>query len=70
MNHDRLIEKLIARLEDTDPATRRNAAGALRLHGPRAVSAIPALTKLLDDENPPVRKEAQRALARLRLVAA
>jgi HEAT repeat protein len=67
---DPLISKLIGRLKDEDPRTRRNAAGALRLHGARAAAAIPALHTLLEDEDPGVREEAQRALARLRSVAA
>jgi len=60
-----LIQKLIERLDYDDPITRRNAAGALRLHGMRAAPAIPALTRLLDDENKQVRLEARRALDRL-----
>ncbi|MBN2021960.1 MAG: HEAT repeat domain-containing protein [Pirellulales bacterium] len=60
-----MIEKLIERLDYADPVTRRNAAGALRLHGDRAAPAIPALTRLLNDENKQVRLEAQRALQRL-----
>ena len=67
---DRLIRKLIDKLADQDPITRRNAAGALRLHGSRAVAAIPALVRLLDDEDPRVREEAERALTRLRTAAA
>jgi len=67
---DALIHKLIEKLSDADPVNRRNAAGALRLHGPRAVVAIPALTTLLSDEDPGVRREAERALVRLRSIAA
>jgi HEAT repeat protein len=62
---DSLIGKLIQRLHHPDVATRRNAAGALRLHGPRAVHAIPALTHLLEDDDETVRDEARRALDRL-----
>ena len=62
---DLLIVKLIERLTYDDPLTRRNAAGALRLHGNRAVAAIPTLQRLLDDENKGVRQEARRALDRL-----
>jgi HEAT repeat protein len=67
---DLLIRKLIEKLADGDPRIRRNAAGALRLHGPRAVPAIPALAALLTDEDPRVRCEAERALDHLRLQAA
>ena len=67
---DPLIQKLIARLKHQDPVTRRNAAGALRLHGSRATVAIPELSKLLSDADSRVRKEAQRALERLRNAAA
>ena len=67
---DLLIGKLIEKLHDRDPRNRRNAAGALRLHGSRAVSAIPALADLLADEDPRVRHEAERALDRLRPLAA
>ena len=62
---DLLITKLIERLTYDDPVTRRNAAGALRLHGDRAIAAIPALQRLLDDDNKGVRQEARRALDRL-----
>jgi hypothetical protein len=67
---DLLILKLIEKLKDTDPRTRRNAAGALRLHGPRAVSAIPALADLLQDQDSRVRYEAERAIDQLRQIAA
>lgn len=67
---DLLILKLIEKLGDTDPITRRNAAGALRLQGFRAVAAIPAISALLTDEDPRVRSEAERAIDYLKLVAA
>ncbi len=67
---DLLILKLIDKLDDADPLIRRNAAGALRLQGLRAVAAIPALLALLSDLDPRVRNEAERALDHLRLSAA
>ena len=67
---DLLICKLIEKLADCDPRTRRNAAGALRLHGARSVSAVPALARLLADEDSRVRMEAERALDQLRMDAA
>jgi HEAT repeat protein len=67
---DLLILKLIEKLHDADPIVRRNAAGALRLQGPRAAAAIPAITALLADEDPRVRCEAERAIDYLKLVAA
>ncbi len=70
MYTDPLIQKLIAKLQHHDPITRRNAAGALRLHGQRAVAAIPELRRLLADEDPRVRDEAQHALECLRPLAA
>jgi len=62
---DLLIEKLIDRLQDEAALIRRNAAGALRLHGRRAQTAIPALERLLNDPSPMVRAEARRALEQL-----
>jgi HEAT repeat protein len=67
---DLLILKLMEKLGDTDPLIRRNAAGALRLQGSRAVAAIPALSILLSDQDVRVRNEAERAIDHLRLVAA
>jgi HEAT repeat protein len=67
---DLLILKLIQKLSDSDPLTRRNAAGALRLQGSRAVAAIPALSALLTDQDMRVRNEAERAIDHLKLVAA
>ena len=67
---DSLIAKLIQRLHDADPVARRNAVGALRLHGERAVPAISELDSLLSDEDAEVRAEARRALDRLRQAAA
>ena len=67
---DLLILKLMGKLGDTDPLTRRNAAGALRLQGSRAVAAIAALSVLLTDQDVRVRNEAERAIDHLRLVAA
>jgi len=70
MQPDLLILKLVQKLSDSDPLVRRNAAGALRLQGPRAVAAIPALSILLSDQDVRVRNEAERAIDHLRLVAA
>jgi HEAT repeat protein len=67
---DPLIQKLVDRLNADDPVTRRNAAGSLRLHGERAVGAIPELVKRLADEDPEVRNEVRRALDRLQRAAA
>jgi len=67
---DLLILKLIEKLSDSDPLIRRNAAGALRLQGSRAVAAIEALGTLLSDQDVRVRNEAERAIDHLRLVAA
>lgn len=67
---DLLILKLMEKLGDMDPLIRRNAAGALRLQGSRAVAAIPALSVLLGDQDVRVRTEAERAIDHLRLVAA
>jgi len=67
---DTLIGKLVQRLRDADPVTRRNAAGALRLHGRRAAGAIPDLSRLLADEDARVQAEARRALDRLRRAVA
>lgn len=67
---DPLIEKLMLRLHDQDPCTRRNAAGALRLHGARATAAVEELAKLLADGDLRVRLEARRAIDRLRTAAA
>ncbi len=67
---DLLILKLMEKLGDSDPLIRRNAAGALRLQGSRAVAAIPALSVLLADQDVRVRNEAERAIDHLRLVAA
>lgn len=65
---DLLIVKLMQKLDDTDPLVRRNAAGALRLQGSRAVAAIPALARLLADQDVRVRNEAERAIDHLKLV--
>ncbi len=67
---DPLILKLIDKLRDSDPVIRRNAAGALRLQGSRAIAAIAALSALLSDQDIRVRNEAERAIDHLRLVAA
>jgi HEAT repeat protein len=67
---DLLIRKLIEKLADHDPRTRRNAAGALGLNGARSRAAIPALAALLGDEDARVRMEAERVLDHLRMVAA
>ena len=67
---DLLILKLMQKLGDVNPIVRRNAAGALRLQGSRAVAAIPALSALLTDQDVRVRNEAERAIEHLRLVAA
>ncbi len=67
---DLLILKLIEKLRDSDPLIRRNAAGALRLQGTRAIAAITALSALLSDQDIRVRNEAERAIDHLRLVAA
>ena len=58
------------KLADTDPITRRNAAGALGMQGARAVAAVPALSVLLEDEDVRVRREAEKVLDQLRMTAA
>ena len=64
---DRLILKLVHGLYAPDWITRKNAVGALRLHGVRAAGTIPAISQLLDREcDPHVQAEAQRALELLR----
>lgn len=68
MQLDPLILKLIEKLGDADPITRRNAAGALRLQG--AAAAIPAISALLTDRDQRVRQEAERAIDHLRPAAA
>lgn len=67
---DPLIQRLIGKLNDEDPVVRRNAAGALRLHGARALAAVPELRRLLADRDSRVRNEAQHALDRLERTAA
>jgi hypothetical protein len=67
MSHDDgLIIKLLQGLNAPDEMTRKNAVGALRLHGQRAAGTIPAIAQLLARErDPQVQAEAQRALAHL-----
>lgn len=68
---DVVIERLVLLLNSNDPTTRRNAVGALRLNGARALSALPELTRLLDhDDDPLVKQEVDRAIKRLRAIAA
>lgn len=67
---DLLILKLVEKLRDADPINRRNAAGALRLQGLRALAAIPAIATLLTDQDPRVRREAERTLDSLRMAPA
>ena len=67
---DTLINRLVLRLESADPITRLNAAGALRLNGRRAIAALPALERLLGDDDSRVRVEARNAIERLKQVAA
>lgn len=62
---DLLINKLIEKLHDVDPLVRRNAAGALRMHGTRAIDALPSLRALTADADPRVRQEAEHAVERL-----
>jgi HEAT repeat protein len=63
---DLLVLKLMEKLVDRDPRIRRNATGALRMQGRKAVPAIPAISRLTEDEDPWVRREAERALEALR----
>lgn len=55
------IPGLAEALSDRDPAVRRRAARALRLHGPGARSAAPALLERFKDADPGVRAEAALA---------
>jgi HEAT repeat protein len=67
---DLLVQKLVEKLHDADPITRRNATGALRLQGLRALAAIPAISTLLTDQDPRVRREAERTLDSFRMTPA
>ena len=64
-----LIRKLIEKLGDKDPRVRRNATGALRMQGTKAAGAVPAISRLLDDADPWVRREAEQAIEQLAPVA-
>jgi HEAT repeats len=65
--NNELIIKLVQELNAPNQMARKNAIGALRLHGKRATTAIPAIAQLLDREaDPQVKAEAQRALQSLR----
>ncbi len=64
---DLLVLKLMEKLRDVDPRIRRNAAGALRMQGPKAAAAVDAIAQLLDDADPSVRREAERAVDQLRV---
>ena len=44
---------------------RRDAADALGKLGPAAKTAVPALTKLLNDKNEDIRKAASKALKKI-----
>ncbi|MCC6124084.1 MAG: hypothetical protein IT426_03920 [Pirellulales bacterium] len=63
---DLLVLKLMEKLADRDPRIRRNATGALRMQGWKAVPAIAAISRLTEDEDPWVRREAERTLEVLR----
>jgi hypothetical protein len=63
---DLLVLKLMEKLADRDPRIRRNATGALRMQGPKAVHALAAISRLTDDEDVGVRREAERTLEALR----
>jgi HEAT repeat protein len=63
---DLLVLKLMEKLADRDPRIRRNATGALRMQGTKAVPAIAAISRLTEDEDPCVRREAERTLEALR----
>ena len=65
-----MIDKLTEKLRDKDPAVRRMAVGALRMHGSRALAALPTLLELMTDEDRAVQMEAERTVALLRSVAA
>ena len=60
-----LIRKLVEKLSDKDPRVRRNATGALRMQGAKAVTAVSAISRLLKDEDPRVRREAEAAVEQL-----
>jgi len=59
-------EKQIELLDDRDFIVRALAARNLGNIGARSESAIPELEKLLEDENPKVRKIAAEALEKIR----
>ena len=63
---DLLVLKLMEKLADRDPRIRRNATGALRMQGWKAVPALAAISRLTEDEDPWVRREAERTLEELR----
>jgi HEAT repeat protein len=63
---DLLVLKLIEKLDDRDPRIRRNATGALRMQGRKAEPALQAISRLVQDEDPWVRREAERTLEELR----
>jgi HEAT repeat protein len=61
------VPRLIELLQSPDDGTRLGAALALRHVDPGAQPAVPALTELLQDENPNVRRAAAQTLHLLAL---
>lgn len=62
-----LVQLYSARLSDPNSFTRRSSAYSLGALGPRAAAGIPALENAIRDPHTRVRKEAMRALQRIRV---
>ncbi len=54
-----------AQLQDKDVTARRRAAGALAVHGPKALPAVPDLLAALSDKDPDVVQRVRHALFRV-----
>ena len=52
-------------VDKNHPDLRSNADIALVAIGPATATEVPALTQLLDDENPDIRRSATKALAEI-----
>lgn len=59
------VPHLISALRDSDPEVRRNAVEALADLGPKAISAVSALTLALKDADALVRRDAASALKKI-----
>lgn len=67
LTNEKIVAIYIGCLECDDPILKTEVAGQLKAMGPPAIAALPALSRMLDDENPKIQMAVHESIEEIRL---